>query len=68
MGRDTARGLAAGLYRETGATRRKERHDKALVARDMTPCATIRCTIQCAQGHDTAAWACDMAVTRSAWA
>ena len=27
MGRDTARVLAAGLYRETGATRRRERHD-----------------------------------------
>ena len=27
MGRDTVRGLAAELYRETGATRRRERHD-----------------------------------------
>ena len=29
VGCDTARGWAAGLYRETGATRRRERHDTA---------------------------------------
>ena len=27
MGCDTVRGLAAGLYREIGATRRREHHD-----------------------------------------
>ena len=47
VGRDTARGLATGLYRETGATRRRERHDWALEARDTAPCATIRSSAPC---------------------
>ena len=56
MGRDTTRGLAAGLYRETGATRRRERHDTMLEAHDTVPCVTIQCAIWRAvtQGHNTA--------------
>ena len=43
VGCDTARGWAARLYRETGATRHRERHDTTLEARDTTPCAAIQC-------------------------
>ena len=46
MGRDTARGLAVGLYREIGATRRRERHDTTLEVSDTAPCAAIQCTTQ----------------------
>ena len=53
VGHDTARGLAAGLYRETGATRCRERHDTALEARDTAPCVTIRCAIRRAAVRDT---------------
>ena len=54
MGGDTARGLAAGLYHETGATRRRERHDTTLETRDKAPCAAIQCATRPGDGHDTA--------------
>ena len=37
VGRDTARGWAAGLYHETGATRHRERHDTARERRNTGP-------------------------------
>ena len=55
MGCDTARGLAAGLHRETGATRRRESHDTTLEARDTAPCETIRRSAPC----DTTQGCCD---------
>ena len=54
MGRDTARGWATGLYRETGATRRRQCNDTALEAPDKASCAAIQCATRPGDGHDTA--------------
>ena len=51
MGCDTARGLAAGLYRKTGVTRRRERHDMTLEERDTASCGTIKCAIRRSQAR-----------------